>query len=197
MLTNTLNSECYLGDSERFAINREIVGLSFEELYNRYYRLVYSLCLRMTSNRADAEDLTHDTLLHVKNKIETFRGDSSFTSWLHRVTVNQVLMHFRKKRIRYEQLTETGDMPERIEPSSDQIDFHPIIDRIALASAIEKLPPGYRTVFLLHDVEGYDHMQVGEILGISDGTSKSQLHKSRMRLREILQEQASAPPSLN
>jgi RNA polymerase sigma-70 factor (ECF subfamily) len=106
-------------------------------------------------------------------------------------------MHFRKNRIRCERLTETGDMSGRIESPANRIDPQPIIDRIALATAVQRLPAGYRAVFLLHDVEGYDHMQVGKILGISDGTSKSQLHKSRMRLREILKERASQTAQLN
>jgi RNA polymerase sigma-70 factor, ECF subfamily len=160
--------------------------ISFEELYTRYYRRVYSLCLRMTANVADAEDLAHDVFLQVQRKLASFRGESAFTTWLHRITVNQVLMHFRKRSVRSETTTETGEMPELKEPVASKLRAIPVIDHIALVAAIEKLPTGYRTVFLLHDVEGYEHEEIAKVLGISAGTSKSQLHKARMRLRTML-----------
>lgn len=158
---------------------------SFEDLYMQHYRRVYSLCLRMTANVADAEDLAHDVFLQVQRKLASFRGDSAFTTWLHRITVNQVLMHFRKKSVRSELTTEDGEMPEVSEPYTTRTRSTPV-DRIALLSAIEKLPNGYRTIFLLHDVEGYEHEEIARKLGISAGTSKSQLHKARMKLRTIL-----------
>ncbi|MEW6731795.1 MAG: RNA polymerase sigma factor [Acidobacteriota bacterium] len=161
-------------------------AISFEELYKLYYKRVYSLCLRMMANPADAEDLAHDTILQVQHSLNSYRGDATFSSWLHRITVNQVLMYFRKKSTRVERVTDTGEMPDQVEPLTDRVHSLPSIDHIALAAAIEKLPPGYRSVFLLYDVEGYEHDEVGQILGVSSGTSKSQLHKARMRLREIL-----------
>lgn len=169
------SAECQTNDS-----------LSFEELYTKHYRRVYSLCLRMTANVADAEDLAHDVFLQVQRKLSSFRGDSAFTTWLHRITVNQVLMHFRKRSVRSELTTETGEMPEKTEPFIEKKQAAPIVDHIALANAIEKLPRGYRTVFLLHDVEGYEHEEIAKRLGISSGTSKSQLHKARMKLRSLL-----------
>jgi RNA polymerase sigma-70 factor, ECF subfamily len=159
---------------------------TFEDLYKQHYRRVYSLCLRMTANVADAEDLAHDVFLQVQRKLASFRGDSAFTTWLHRITVNQVLMHFRKRSVRSELTTDNGEMPEAVEPFIDRRQTLPVIDRIALVAAIEKLPVGYRTVFLLHDVEGYEHEEIARVLGISAGTSKSQLHKARMRLRSML-----------
>src|SRR5262245_26219525 len=159
---------------------------TFEDLYKQHYRRVYSLCLRMTANVADAEDLAHDVFLQVQRKLASFRGESAFTTWLHRITVNQVLMHFRKRSVRSELTTETGEMPEKTEPFIEKKQAAPIVDHIALANAIEKLPRGYRTVFLLHDVEGYEHEEIAKRLGISAGTSKSQLHKARMRLRSLL-----------
>jgi RNA polymerase sigma-70 factor (ECF subfamily) len=159
---------------------------AFEDLYTRHYRRVYSLCLRMTANVADAEDLAHDVFLQVQRKLDSFRGDSAFTTWLHRITVNQVLMHFRKKSVKSELTTEDGEMPERVDPFSVKTQALPIVDHIALSAAIEQLPPGYRKIFLLHDVEGYEHEEIAKLLGISAGTSKSQLHKARMKLRTIL-----------
>jgi len=164
----------------------EVPQESFEDLYTRHYRRVYSLCLRMTANVSDAEDLAHDVFLQVQRKLSSFRGDSAFTTWLHRITVNQVLMHFRKKSVRSELTTEDGEMPERSEPFTLRTQSSPMVDHMALAAAIEKLPPGYRKIFLLHDVDGYEHEEIAKLLGISAGTSKSQLHKARMKLRTLL-----------
>jgi RNA polymerase sigma-70 factor, ECF subfamily len=162
--------------------------ISFEDLYNQSYKSVYKICLRMLANASDAEDLTHDTLLQVQRKLSSFRGDSAFSSWLHRITVNQVLMHFRKRSTRCEQTTFKGDIPEPSKPYFNRPNSVSVIDRIALATAIEKLPPGYRAVFLLHDVEGYAHSEIARTLGFTDGTSKSQLHKARRQMRALLLE---------
>jgi RNA polymerase sigma-70 factor, ECF subfamily len=177
-----------LADSDNQTNQKE----SFEELYKQHYRRVYSLCLRMTANIADAEDLAHDVFLQVQRKLASFRGDSAFTTWLHRITVNQVLMHFRKKSVRSEMTTEDGEIPERIEPFTTRAQTLPIIDQIALVAAIEKLPAGYRNIFLLHDVDGYEHEEIARLLGISAGTSKSQLHKARLKLRTILRKKVEA-----
>src|SRR5438552_10250084 len=125
--------------------NDKTEKVTFEELYKQHYRRVYSLCLRMTANIADAEDLAHDVFLQVQRKLASFRGESAFTTWLHRITVNQVLMHFRKRSVRSELTTDNGEMPEAIEPFVDRRQTMPVIDNIALVSAIEKLPNGYRT----------------------------------------------------
>ncbi len=159
---------------------------AFETLYERYYRRVYSLCLRMVANVTEAEDLTQEVFIHLLRKLGSFRGDSAFTTWLHRLTVNHVLMHFRKRGVRLEKTTDEGDVPEQIEVGSERPQSMPVVDRIALDSAIAQLPPGYRSVFVLHDVEGYEHEEVANLLGVSVGTSKSQLHKARMRLRKLL-----------
>jgi RNA polymerase sigma-70 factor, ECF subfamily len=152
---------------------------SFEELYRKYYPMVFSLCMRMMGNTWDAEDLTQDTFLQIQKKISKYHGKSAFTTWLYRVTVNQVLMHYRKGWTRSERVTDTGVMPEQSSSPSS-------IAGIELSSAIEELPSGYRKVFLLHDVEGYEHHEIAEKLCISSGTSKSQLHKARMKLRSLL-----------
>src|SRR5205814_9292107 len=119
---------------------------AFEELYERHQRRVYSLCLRMTGNVAEAEDLAQEAFIQLFRKIGSFRGESAFTTWLHRLTVNQVLMHFRKKGVRMEQTTDDGDVPVQIVKGTENPNHMPVIDRIALERAIEKLPPGYRSV---------------------------------------------------
>jgi RNA polymerase sigma-70 factor (ECF subfamily) len=162
---------------------------AFEELYDRHHRRVYSLCLRMTQNVSEAEDLTQEVFIQLFRKIGSFRGESAFTTWLHRLTVNQVLMHFRRRGVRDEKTTEEGDMPEQVVLGTDNPNQMPVVDRIALDKAIAQLPPGYRTVFVLHDVEGHEHEEIARMLGCSVGTSKSQLHKARMKLRQLLRQQ--------
>jgi RNA polymerase sigma-70 factor, ECF subfamily len=164
----------------------------FEDLYRKHYRRVYSICLRMTGNIAEAEDLTQEVFIQLHRKLGSFRGESAFTTWLHRLTVNQVLMHFRKRSVKSELTTDDGEMPDKIDPFTINPEAMPIIDRISLESAIAQLPPGYRTAFVLHDVEGYEHEEIARILGCSPGTSKSQLHKARLKLRRLIQERAEA-----
>lgn len=164
---------------------------AFEELYLRHSRRVYSLCLRMTANVEKAEDLAQDVFVHLFRKIGSFRGQSAFTTWLHRVTVNQVLMHFRKRSVKTELTTEDGETPVQIVRGTADPNAMPIVDRIALDKAIAALPPGYKSVFMLHDIEGHEHTEVAKILGCSVGTSKSQLHKARMKLRGLLTKQNS------
>jgi RNA polymerase sigma-70 factor, ECF subfamily len=165
---------------------------AFEELYRRHFRRVYSLCLRMTANPEEAEDLTQETFIQLHKKIGSFRGDSAFTTWLHRMTVNQVLMHFRRRKSRPEFLTEEGETPAQIVQGTENHNRMPIVDKIVLEDAITKLPPGYRAVFVLHDVEGHEHGEIAKMLGISEGTSKSQLHKARLKLRGLIRQQAEA-----
>ena len=159
---------------------------AFELLYERYHRRTYSLCLRMTSNPTEAEDLTQEVFIQLFRKIGSFRGDSAFSTWLHRLTVNQVLMHFRRRSVKNEKTSNDGEIPEQIVPGTENQARMPVLDRIALTRAVEELPPGYKSVFILHDVEGYEHEEVARILGISVGTSKSQLHKARLKLRGLL-----------
>ncbi|HLG15226.1 MAG TPA: RNA polymerase sigma factor [Blastocatellia bacterium] len=164
----------------------------FEDLYRKHFRRVYSICLRMTGNIAEAEDLAQEVFIQLHRKLGSFRGDAAFTTWLHRLTVNQVLMHFRKRSVRSELTTDDGEMPDSIDPVTVNPEAMPIVDRIALDIAIGQLPPGYRSVFVLHDVEGYEHEEIAKILGCSSGTSKSQLHKARLKLRRLLQQRAEA-----
>ncbi|MDH3531051.1 MAG: RNA polymerase sigma factor, partial [Acidobacteriota bacterium] len=152
-----------------------------------YHRRAYSLCLRMTNSVAEAEDLTQEAFIQLFRKVGSFRGDSAFTTWFHRLTVNQVLMHFRKRSVKNEKTTEDGEMPERSKKKDRNYRAQmPILNRLDLKKAVALLPPGYRSVFVLHDVEGFEHSEVARVLGISVGTSKSQLHKARLKLRGLL-----------
>jgi RNA polymerase sigma-70 factor, ECF subfamily len=166
-------------------------AVDFDSIYHSHRRRVYALCLRMAGNWADAEDLTQEAFFHLFRKIDTFRGDSAFTTWLHRVVVNVVLARLRKKSppersidsdIRLE--GETSPLEE----SLGVLDTTLIgaIDRLTLELAVAELPLGFRTVFVLHDVEGYEHNEIAQLLGVSEGTSKSQLHRARGRLRNLL-----------
>lgn len=163
---------------------------AFEEIYKRHHRRVYSICLRMLQSPSEAEDLTQDVFIQLYRKIGSFRGDSAFTTWLHRMTVNQVLMHFRKRTVKYEKTTEEGETPDQMVTGTSDPNKMRIVDKIALDNAIEQLPRGYKNVFVLHDVEGFEHEEVARILGCSVGTSKSQLHKARLKLQKLLQKKA-------
>jgi RNA polymerase sigma-70 factor (ECF subfamily) len=180
-----------LGITEIEAIDKAKGGdtASFEALYNLHKRRVYSLCLRMTGNTAEAEDLTQEAFLQLYRKIATFRGESAFSTWLHRLAVNVVLMHLRKKGLPQVSLEESLE-PQEEGPKRELGVADPVlsgsIDRVNLERAIENLPPGYRVIFVLHDIEGYEHNEIADLMGCSIGNSKSQLHKARMRLRELL-----------
>ena len=166
---------------------------AFEFLYRLHGRRVYALCLRMLNNPSDAEDLMQEAFLQLFRKIGTFRGESAFSTWLHRMTVNVVLMRLRKKVLPVSSLEETTDPDEetggpRKDIGGPDLGLSGAVDRVNLQRCVEKLPPGYRTVFVLHDVQGYEHNEIADIMGCSVGNSKSQLHKARTRLRELLQE---------
>jgi RNA polymerase sigma-70 factor (ECF subfamily) len=165
---------------------------AFEELYRRHFRRVYLLALRMMGNPTEAEDMTQEVFVHLFNKIGSFRGESAFTTWLHRMTVNQVLMHFRKRSTRSEMTTVEGETPIQIVQGTANPNAMPVVDRISLEKAIQQLPPGYRTVFVLHDVEGYEHEEIARMMGVAEGTSKSQLHKARLKLRQLIRQEAAS-----
>jgi RNA polymerase sigma-70 factor (ECF subfamily) len=158
---------------------------AFERLYQLHHRRVYSLCLRLVGNVADAEDLTQEVFLHLYRKISKFRGDSAFTTWLHRLTVNLVLMHLRRRRLNYEPMEEM-ELKSLLEERRADDGMARIVDRIVLERALMALPTGYRTILVLHDIEGYGHEEIARMLGVTVGTTKSQLHKARLRLRRLL-----------
>jgi len=164
---------------------------AFAALYEIHKRRVYSLCLRMTGNTTEAEDLAQEAFLQLFRRISTFRGEAAFSTWLHRLTVNIVLMHLRKKGLQQVPLEDTDNWqeePVKREYGDDDRRLLGSIDRLTLTRAIEQLPPGYRVVFVLHDVEGYEHNEIAQIMNCSVGNSKSQLHKARLKLRASLRQ---------
>jgi RNA polymerase sigma-70 factor, ECF subfamily len=178
-------------DAIRFAQQGD--SAAFEFLYRLHSRRVYALCLRMVGSPSDAEDLAQEAFLQLFRKISTFRGESAFSTWLHRMTVNVVLMRLRKKALPVTSLEETTEPDEEVGgPRKDfgapDLRLEGSVDRVNLERCVELLPPGYRTVFELHDVQGFEHNEIAKIMDCSIGNSKSQLHKARMRLRELLHE---------
>ena len=166
---------------------------AFEIIYQQYASRVYALCLRMLRDPVEAEDLTQEAFLQLFRKLNTFRGESAFSTWLHRLTVNLVLMRLRKKSLPTVSIDATADQGDEIDsPAIDvgapDLLLEGLIDRLRLERCIAELPAGYRAIFVLHDIQGYQHSEIAEMVGRSVGDSKSQLHKARMRLRELLHE---------
>ena len=164
---------------------------AFAQLYSLHKRRIYSLCLRMVGNVSEAEDLTQEAFLQLHRKIATFRGDSAFSTWLHRLAFNVVLMQLRKKGLSVISLDEAME-PAAEERPGRSFGEHDLIlsgaiDRLTLQRAIDELPAGYRLIFVLHDIEGYEHNEIAGMLDCSIGNSKSQLHKARLKLRAALQ----------
>lgn len=161
---------------------------AFEFLYRDYCGLVQRLCLRMLRDPTEAEDATQDVFVRVLTKIHTFRGESAFSSWLYRLTTNIVLMRFRRNKHICTSLSEPmedeGVPGDRV--AGPDLHWTGLLDRIDLQAAIDLLPDGYKTAFILHEVHGYDHKEIAEIFGYSIGNSKSQLYKARRRLRQLL-----------
>ena len=159
---------------------------AFHDLYQKYHERVYSICLRMTQDTSESEDLTQDVFVRLFRTIGSFRGESAFTTWLHRLTVNLVLMHFRKRKRRQDRTNEEGKLSTYIVPGSQDPTRMRIVDSILLSEVITKLPEGYRQAVILHDIQGLQHKEIAEARGKSVGTSKSQLHKARAMLRELI-----------
>jgi RNA polymerase sigma-70 factor, ECF subfamily len=183
------SKEAKLTEAEAIERAKQGDAEAFEFLYNLHKRRVYSLCLRMTTNTAEAEDLTQEAFLQLFRKIGTFRGESAFSTWLHRMAVNVVLMRLRKKNLPIVPLDDQLDTEEEApkkELGAEDTTLTGSIDRMELQRSIEALPPGYRSIFVLHDVEGFEHNEIADMVGCSIGNSKSQLHKARMKLRELL-----------
>jgi RNA polymerase sigma-70 factor (ECF subfamily) len=153
---------------------------AFESLYRLHVERVYALCLRMTGNVAEAEDCAQDTFIQAWSKLDRFRGDSSFGTWLHRVAVNTVLGRMRKSNRERDRIRAVGDVAPRNESIGDSSGLRD------LESAMNELPSGARHVFVLHAVYGYSHEETGDMLGIASGTSKAQLHRARRLLAQQL-----------
>jgi len=180
-----------LSENEAVRLAQEGNSEGFERLYRLHSRRVYSLCLRMSKDPIEAEDFAQDAFLQAFRKIQSFRGDSLFSTWLHRVTANIVLMGFRQRNRPTISLDEALELNEEsrkptIEFSRPDPNLNGVIDRINLVKAINQLPRGCKKMLLLHDIQGYKHDEISRMVGCSVENSKSQLHRARMRLRELL-----------
>ena len=166
---------------------------AFEIIYKLFAARVYALCCRMLHDPFEAEDMTQEAFLQLFRKLDTFRGESAFSTWLHRLTVNLVLMRLRRKSAPTISIEATAGPNSEIDPPTIDVGVPDLllegsIDRLRLERCIAQLPAGYRVMFVLHDIQGYRHSEIAEIVGRSVGDSKSQLHKARVRLRELLHE---------
>jgi RNA polymerase sigma-70 factor (ECF subfamily) len=166
---------------------------AFEAIYQQHCRRVYALCLRMLRDPIEAEDLVQDVFVLLFRKINTFRGESAFSTWLHRLAANLVLMRLRKKSPPTVSIEASADLDDEISSPAIDLGIRDLflegsIDRVTLDRCIERLPAGYRAMFILHDVQGYQHKEIAQMVGRSIGVSKSQVHKARMRLRQMLHE---------
>ena len=164
---------------------------AFEHIYRLHAPRVYALCLRLARDPVEAEDFAQEVFMQLFRKIHTFRGESTFSSWLYRLAANQVFMRFRKKKLTMNSLENSTESDEESGSTEllvgvTDLRLSGLFDRINLQAAIKQLPAGYKVMFVLHDVQGFEHHEIAKILGCSVGNSKSQLHKARKRLREVL-----------
>jgi len=159
---------------------------AFEELYRQHAGRLYNLAFRMAGSTQEAEDLLQEVFLHAYRKLGSFRGDSSLGTWLYRLGMNQCLDYLRGRQARMKQATDSLDEEGAAEVAAPTPATPIAVNRLDLERAIGRLPEGCRAAFLLHDVEGFEHHEVAKILGVSEGTSKSQVHKARMKLRTYL-----------
>jgi RNA polymerase sigma-70 factor (ECF subfamily) len=159
---------------------------AFEELYRAHAGRLYNLLLRMAGSAQEAEDLLQEVFLNAHRKLGSFRGDSSLGTWLYRMAVNHCLDFLRGRQARMAKATGSLDDDDAAEPAATAPAIPQAVNRIDLERAIAQLPDGCRTVFVLHDVEGFEHNEIAKMLGVSEGTSKSQVHKARMKLRAML-----------
>jgi RNA polymerase sigma-70 factor (ECF subfamily) len=159
---------------------------AFEAIYRAHAGRLYSVACRVLGNPTDAEDLLQEIFLAAHRKLETFRGESALGTWLYRLAMNLCLDHLRSRATRTGQLTDALDDEYGLDDSGSRRLAERTVARMDLERAMAQLPEGCRTAFVLHDVEGLEHREIAEILGIAEGTSKSQVHKARMRLRAML-----------
>ena len=163
---------------------------AFEQLYRAHAGRLYSLVFRMAGSAQEAEDLLQEVFLHAHRKLGSFRGESSLGTWLYRLAVNHCLDFLRGRQARMSKATDSLDEEGAAEPAAALPPIPAAISRLDLERAIARLPPGCRAAFVLHDVEGFEHNEVARLLGVSEGTSKSQVHKARLKLRAMLSAQA-------
>jgi len=176
-----LIARCQAGDVE-----------AFEALYRQHAARLYTLACRMAGSPEDGEDLLQEIFLQVHRKLGSFKGDSAVGTWLYRLALNHCLDFVRSRQAKMNKLTETLDADTSFEPTARR---DTPIARLDLERAVERLPEGCREAFVLHDVEGFDHKEVGRLLGIAEGTSKSQVFKARMKLRSLLRGKPQSPAS--
>jgi RNA polymerase sigma-70 factor (ECF subfamily) len=187
-----IGEENLLDNSERGLVQRAQRGdeAAFATLFQLHKKRVYSVCLQMTKDVADAEDLTQEAFMQVFRSINSFRGDSAFSTWLYRVAVNTVLMKLRRRKsppvLSLDEPVSSDSPSLKREVGKEDLNLSGAVDRIALRRAIEELPGGCRQIFDLHEVEGYQHHEIAELLQCSIGNSKSQLHKAKMKMRDLL-----------
>jgi len=172
---STLVARCVAGEAD-----------AFKELYDAHATRLYNLAYRMADKTAEAEDLLQEIFLHAFRKLSTYRGESTLGTWLYRLAVNLCLDHLRSRQGKMERATVglENERGETVRPAAQRAD--PVVQRLDLERAIQQLPASYKAAFLLHDVEGFEHHEVGEMLGIAEGTSKSLVHKARLRIRAFL-----------
>jgi RNA polymerase sigma-70 factor, ECF subfamily len=174
-----------VADAEDVALAATGDRRAFERLYNAHVNRVFTLCTRMCGSRIRGEELTQDVFVRTWEKLPQFRGESAFSTWIHRIAVN-IVLNDRKNEARARRRTLEGedDGGEQMFAAVAAQPRHG--DRMDLAAAIGMLPPGARRIFVLHDVEGYKHEEIAELCGITAGGSKAQLHRARLLLREAL-----------
>jgi len=198
--TNSISLE----KSKRVANELILVGRAqrgdeeaFAALFQSYRRLVYSVCLSMTRDALEAEDLTQEAFLQVFHKVNTFRRDSAFSTWLYRLAVNTVLTNRRRHKFPPMLSLDSPVLPDSHELGNRDPNLSGAIDRISLHRAIRALPSGYRKVFGLHEVHGYKHREIAELLNCSINTSRSQLHHAKRKMRGLLFPKWSGAPIRN
>lgn len=170
--------------------------VAVERLYHLQSRQVYGLCVRMTSDQAEAEDLTQEVFLQAFRKLTTFRGEAAFSTWIYRIATNVVLMRLRKKAhpaVSLEEMTRpNGAVSGRLKSIRPTEPTRSLVDRMSVQQALDQLPEGYKRVVVLHDIQGYGHSEIAELTGRPVGNSKSQLHRARQRLRQLLGAESAA-----
>jgi RNA polymerase sigma-70 factor, ECF subfamily len=173
-----------VGDSTDVALAAGGDRQAFERLYRTHSSRVYSLCTRMSGSRSKGEELTQDVFVRTWEKLPQFRGESAFSTWLHRLAVN-VVLNARKTEGKQNSRTDEADVGDERWDEGARAPMY--VERMDLADAIAKLPAGARKVFVLHDIEGFKHEEIAEMCGITSGGSKAQLHRARLLLREALE----------
>jgi len=179
----TTNTEALVDERALIRQAQRSDARAFEELYRMHVDRIYGICLRMTGNVSEAEDCAQEAFIQAWNKMDKFRGDSAFSTWLHRIAVNSVLGRIRKAKREQDRLTAVGEIEGTTVTTGDTGELRD------LSEAVDRLPQGARNVFVLHAIYGYSHDETGEMLGIATGTSKAQLHRAKRLLAQQLKQQ--------